>query len=93
MIDTKLLRKETKLIAENLNKRGFVFEIKKWTPLIQAQLFKDILNKKNLIDIISNSLNVLIVSWKVKVISKHTKGQWGLSFVQKMDHLHYKKVP
>ena len=33
MIDTKLLRKETKLIAENLNKRGFVFEFKKWNQL------------------------------------------------------------
>ncbi len=33
MIDTKLLRKETKLIAENLNKRGFIFEIKKWNQL------------------------------------------------------------
>ena len=33
MIDTKLLRKETKLIAENLHKRGFIFEIKKWNQL------------------------------------------------------------
>ena len=33
MIDTKLLRKETKLIAEYLDKRGFVFEIKKWNQL------------------------------------------------------------
>ena len=33
MIDTKLLRKETKLIAENLHKRGFVFEFKKWNQL------------------------------------------------------------
>ncbi len=33
MIDTKLLRKETKLIAENLHKRGFIFETKKWNQL------------------------------------------------------------
>ena len=33
MIDTKLLRKETKLIAENLHKRGFVFEFKTWNQL------------------------------------------------------------
>ena len=33
MIDTKLLRKETKLIAENLYKRGFIFETKKWNQL------------------------------------------------------------
>ena len=33
MIDTKLLRKDTELIADNLYKRGFIFETKKWNQL------------------------------------------------------------